>query len=463
MKQNRSMTSKIWFYLIIFSIIILTFLWLFQVIFLKSYYRLMKEKDIRNIVSTISQNYNSNQINDILDHLSFSNNVCIEIIDNLNSLYSSNSNIRGCLIDKDVNDWKYIDSKLNFLKSNNETFKYITTNPRFKNQTLVYGKKITSNVTVFVTTSLEPLDSTVDILASQLIYVTIIVLILSFIVAYFISKKISKPIVKINDETKEMACGNYNINFDVESNIKEINELSDTLNKTSKELAKTENLRREFMANVSHDLKTPLTMIKAYSEMARDLNCKNVKKRTENLNVILEETDRLNLLVNDILELSKVQANVEKLNIEQFNLIELIIDILKRYEYLKVSENYDFIFNYETNNIVRADKKRIEQVIYNLINNAINYTGEDKKVYINVKNINGGVKVEIQDTGKGIDEKDLNLIFEKYYKIDKTYQRETKGTGLGLSIVKNILVNHNFSYGVESIKNKGTTFWFIIK
>ena len=423
----------------------------------------MKEKDINNIVTIISQNYNSNNFEDILDNLSFSNNVCIEMIDNLNSIYSSNSNIRGCLIDKDVNDWKYIDSKLEFIKSDKEIFTYETTNPRFKNQTLVYGKKISSRFIVFVTASLDPLDSTVDILASQLIYVTIIVLVLSFIVAYFISKKISKPIVRINEEAKEMANGKYNISFDVETNIKEINELSNTLNETSKELSKTEKLRREFMANVSHDLKTPLTMIKAYSEMARDLNSKNQKKRIENLNVIIEETDRLNLLVNDILELSKVQSNVEKLNIEQFNLIELINDILKRYEYLKVSENYNFIFEYETNNIVRADKKRIEQVIYNLINNAINYTGEDKKVYINVKNINEGVKVEIQDTGKGIDEKDLNLIFEKYYKIDKTYQRETKGTGLGLSIVKNILVNHNFKYGVNSIKNKGTTFWFIIK
>lgn len=463
MKQNNhSLNSKIWFYLIIFSVIILLSLWLFQVIFLKSYYRWMKNREIDNIINTISQEYNAENV-DILDELSFNNNVCIEIIDSNYLLYSSTSQIRGCLIDKDVNDYQYANKKIDFIKSSNTTFKYETTNPRFHNQTLIYGKKLANNLIVFVTSSLEPIDSTTGILASQLIYVTIGVFLLSFLVAYFISKKISGPIIKISKSAKEIANGNYDVKFDTSSNIAEINQLAETLNETSLELSKTENLRRELMANVSHDLKTPLTMIKAYAEMARDLNNKNIKKRTDNLNTIIDETDRLNLLVNDILELSKVQANVDKLNIEQFNLIDLIQTILNRYDYLKTTENYNFKFEYDTNIVVKADKKRIEQVIYNLINNAINHTGKDKLVIIKVKNINDGVKVEITDTGKGIDKKDLDLIWDKYYKVDKSYKRETNGTGLGLSIVKNILINHNFKYGVDTIINKGTTFWFIIK
>lgn len=461
--NNHSLNSKIWFYLIVFSGFILISLWLFQVIFLKSYYRWMKNREISDIVSSINNNYNASNFNDILDQLSFDNNVCIEVIDSSTLLYSSNSQIRGCLMNKDVNDFQYINKKLDFIKSSSTIFQYETTNPRFKNQTLIHGQKITNNLIVFITTSLEPMDSTTNILASQLVYVSIGVLLLSFIVAFFISKKISKPIVQINESAKEMSKGNYDIIFKTDTNIKEINELSKTLNDTTIELSKTENLRRELLANVSHDLRTPLTMIEAYAEMARDLNNKNTKKRTENLNIIIEETERLNLLVNDILELSKVQANVEKLNIEQFNLIDLISSILKRYDYLKTTENYQFIFEYDTNTIVRADKKRIEQVIYNLINNAINYTGNDKKVMIKVQTINEGVKIEITDTGNGIEEKDLQLIWDKYYKVDKSYKRETHGTGIGLSIVKNILINHNFKYGVESIKNKGTTFWFIIK
>ena len=315
---------------------------------------------------------------------------------------------------------------------------------------------------LFRSSSLEPIDSTIGILSSQLVYVTLGVLLFSFLVAYFISKKISKPIIQINDGAKEIANHNYDVKFDTLSNIIEIDELAKTLHEASTELSKTENLRRELLANVSHDLKTPLTMIKAYAEMARDLNNKNVRKRTDNLNIIIDETDRLNLLVNDILELSKVQANVEKLNIEQFNLLDLIQTILKHYEYLKTSENYQFVLEYGSCDIVRADKKRIEQVMYNLINNAINYTGHDKKIIIRIIDVSEGIKIEVSDTGNGIDEKDLALIWDKYYKVDKSFKREVYGTGIGLSIVKNILINHNFKYGVDTIKGIGTTFWFII-
>ncbi len=357
----------------------------------------MKNREIDGIINIISQEYNSENLLDILDDLSFSNNVCIEVINSDDLLYSSTSQIRGCLIDKDVNDYHYIDKKLEFIKSENITFKYETTNPKFHNQTLIYGKKLINNLIVFVTSSLEPIDSTIGILSSQLVYVTLGVLLFSFLVAYFISKKISKPIIQINDGAKEIANHNYDVKFDTLSNIIEIDELAKTLHEASTELSKTENLRRELLANVSHDLKTPLTMIKAYAEMARDLNNKNVRKRTDNLNIIIDETDRLNLLVNDILELSKVQANVEKLNIEQFNLLDLIQTILKHYEYLKTSENYQFILEYGSCDIVRADKKRIEQVMYNLINNAINYTGHDKKIIIRIIVVSEGIKEKFME------------------------------------------------------------------
>ena len=138
------------------------------------------------------------------------------------------------------------------------------------------------------------------------------------------------------------------------------------------------------MANVSHDLKTPLTMIKAYAEMARDLNSDDKEKREQNLNIIIEETDRLNLLVNDILELSKVQAKIGPLKLETINLTFLINKIIKRYDILKETENYTFIFEEKEEILVNADSKRIEQVIYNLVNNAINYVGADKTIWISL-------------------------------------------------------------------------------
>ena len=217
------------------------------------------------------------------------------------------------------------------------------------------------------------------------------------------------------------------------------------------------------MANVSHDLKTPLTMIKAYAEMSRDLCGNDKQKRDKNMNIIIEEVDRLTILVNDILTLSKVQSNIEALEYQEFDLVELINNILKRYNILIEKENYKFIFKNKKPIMINADKIKLEQVIYNLINNAINYTGDDKKVTIKIKNIDGNIKVEIIDTGKGIDDKDIPYIWDKYYKNKKKHKRNLIGTGLGLSIVKSILELHNYEYGVNSIKDKGTTFYFIIK
>ena len=460
LSKNKKLKSKIWLYLIIFSILILSFLWFFQVIFLDSYYEWSKTKEITEISNKVKNNYNSLDFIDILDELSFKNDICIEINKNNSLIYSSNTFKRGC-----TDEFK--DPKNNFLQefinSNEDKKIYKLLNSRFNNRILVVALKLDINTTAYITTSLEPLGSITKIFANQLIYVTIGVLILSFVIGYFISKKIASPITSINESANNMSKGNYDIKFEVNSDIEEINELADTLNKTKNELSKTEELRRELMANVSHDLKTPLTMIKAYAEMVRDLTYKNKEKRNDNLNVIIEETDRLNILVNDILDLSKIQSGTENLSIEKFNITELIRDIMKRYDILVQKENYQFILKFDKDYFIKADKKRIEQVIYNLINNAINYTGEDNKIIIDIIDKKDVIWVGISDTGKGISKRDLDLIWDKYYKTDKKHKRNAVGTGLGLSIVKNILVKHDFKYGVDSVINKGTTFWFEAK
>lgn len=181
------------------------------------------------------------------------------------------------------------------------------------------------------------------------------------------------------------------------------------------------------------------------------------------MDIIIEEVDRLTILVNDILTLSSVQSEIQQLHLSNFDLVELIHNILKRYDIFQEKENYQFIFKNKKQIIIKADQKKIEQVIYNLINNAINYTGDDKKVTIKIMDKNDTIRVEIIDTGSGIDQKDIPYIWDRYYKNKKRHKRNLIGTGLGLSIVKSILELHQYHYGVESIKNKGTTFYFEIK
>lgn len=456
--KRNSLKFKIWTSLIIFSILILSFLWLFQIIFLDSFYERAKIKDIANTIKEINTSYRNMSLDNKLDDLVLDNGVCIQIVSSGNVVYDSAAYNKGCMSNKNISDYKnaFINSLLD-----EETYKL--TNPKYNNEVLIRAIKLNPITFAFVSTSLDPLDSAIKVLQNQLIMITLIVLFLSFIVAFFISKKISKPIEEINANAAKIGKGDYSVVIKSTEDIDELNQLINTLNNTNKELSKTEKLRRELLANVSHDLKTPLTMIKAYAEMVRDLTIDDKVKSKENLNVIIEESDRLNLLVNDILDLSVLQSNTQELDYSDFDIVELINNILKRYRILESNQKYSFIFNYDKRIVIRADIKRIEQVIYNLLNNAVNYTGDDKTIKINIIENNLKARIEISDTGIGINKEELKLIWKKYYKVDKSHRRDKVGTGIGLSIVENILIKHKFKYGVDSIKEEGTTFWFEVK
>lgn len=403
-------------------------------------------------------NIDGNNIIESMDDITLDNNICLEYMDYYGNQYYYNNKISSCLLGRN----KIIDKELiKFKQSGEETSFEKILNPINNSVSLLYGIK-KGNGYIFLFTSLEDIGTTTSLIKNQLIYVTLLAILFSIVIAMFLSRRIAKPISDMTKNAKKLAEGNYNVQFTT-TGIREIDELANTLNYLEQEVSKTDEYRRDLMANVSHDLKTPLTMIKAYAEMIRDITLDNKEKTKENLNVIIDETDRLNILVNDILELSKLQNNQETLNIESFDIVELISDILKRYQIIKETENYNLILESPESIIVKADKKRISQVIYNLINNAINYTGDDLTVTIRITESSKDCKVEIIDTGKGIDEKDLTNIWNRYYKKEKNHKRNVVGTGLGLSIVKNILEQHNFKYGVSSVKDKGTTFYFQIK
>ena len=211
------------------------------------------------------------------------------------------------------------------------------------------------------------------------------------------------------------------------------------------------------MANVSHDLKTPLTMITGYAEMMRDLPGENTK---ENLQIIIDEVNRLNILVNDMLNLSRFSSKTVELNISKYSITNKLIEIVDRYKKFQDNNDYVFELDYNKEVYVIADDTKIEQVIYNFINNAISYSGNSKKITVKQEIVDKYVVIKVTDYGVGIKEEDLNYIWDRYYRIDKGHQRSTQGSGLGLSIVKSILEYHNFEYGVESISGSGSTFWF---
>lgn len=428
-----------------------------QIVFLNKYYEVYKKNQLNDIVNSIK----SNDSMDVhtLEDIAYNYGVCVSIYSNGIIQTISNTYNKGCLFSDKTSSDNYITS---FVESGNTEDTRLLYNKRFGNKTIIKALKYNDEVYIFLNTSVQPLDSSIILLKSQYGYIALIIFGISLIISYVISSQISRPIVKISDSAKKLANGDFNVSFSTDSKVQEIKELSTMLDLAKNELSKTDELRRDLMANVGHDLRTPLTMIKAYAEMTRDLESQTPEKRAENMNIIIEETDRLNILVSDILDLSKLQSSTYELKIEEFDLNELIRNIIKRFYILIDSDGYEFIYNNDKEIMVKADKKRIEQVIYNLLNNAVNYTGEDKKIYINVIDEKKKVLVEIRDTGKGIDKDEIKYIWNKYYHNEKKHKRNAFGTGLGLSIVKTILESHNYKYGVKSVKNKGTTFYFEI-
>ena len=217
-----------------------------------------------------------------------------------------------------------------------------------------------------------------------------------------------------------------------------------------------EHLQHELIANISHDLRTPLTMIGGYAEAMRDIPSENTP---ENMQIIMDETARLSTLVNEILDFSRLQTGALAMNPQPMSLTDTVQAIVTRVGKLTEKDGYVIRFAPEDNLTVVADETRIGQVVYNLLGNALTYTGKDKTVTLTQTRKDGRARLSVSDTGKGIAPEELPLIWNRYYRTQESHKRAVIGSGLGLSIVRNILEQHGAPYGVDS-GDGGTTFWF---
>ena len=312
-----------------------------------------------------------------------------------------------------------------------------------------------NEITVIMATVIRPVNVFRDVLVKQMLNVLAIIGLCSVLLSYILAKLIAKPISKINEEAKSLALGNYNVEF-AGSGYREVEELSNTLNYAAKELNKVESLRQELIANVSHDLRTPLTMISGYGEIMRDIPGENTP---ENVQIIIDEANRLSSMVNNLLDISKLQANTEELKLENIQLTKMIDDIVVRYQKML---DMEFVFEKDKDYVVYADSIRLQQVIYNLLNNAVNYSGDSHKIVVKQSIVNDMVRIDIIDYGIGVKKEDLPYIWNRYYKVDKEHKLSVAGSGLGLSIVKTILDKHQAKYGVISEYGKGSDFYFML-
>lgn len=466
--NNHSIGMKLWLYFILFAAALLSALWLMQVVFLQSFYEGMKTREIEQVAEKLGAAYGQPDFDTVLERTAFANSILVFVIDDGgNILASTDEHGPGKRPKKDSrdeffrplpDDYEQFTEKLS--QSESGSVSYTAEKQNFRGKSLVCGVAL-PEAALYISTPLDPVDSTTSILRTQLVYVTLAALVLSFVLAFFISRRFARPIASLTGQAKKLAEGEFPEAFD-KGFCSELDGLSDTLTFASSELSKVENLRRELIANISHDLRTPLTMIKAYTEMIRDISGDNKEKRTAHLGVIAVETERLTKLVNDILALSSIQSGGETLARDNVNLSELAKKILSRFDPIFAHEGYAFKTAIEPDQYVSADRQKIEQVFYNLIGNAMNYIGEDKLIAVNVRDLGGWTRVEIADHGDGISEDELAHIWDRYYRAS-THRRGQTGAGLGLSIVKGILELHGARFGVESHAGQGSSFWFELK
>ena len=478
-KNKSAMTFHLWRAFAMFSIVIMVVLWLLQVIFLNTFYESMKKNEIYKIGNRLVEKYNSDSRNffenlegeamgqGIFAHIFLEDGSLLKAPQSVSEFQNKENPpgrpsffMRNSIRDFNSENWEKFLDKVE--KSENKTAAYVISSRR-NMRTMVYGACLGETdgqkIYLYINSPLQPIDATRTVLQNQLIIVSVISVLSSLALAYFIARRFSKPIKQTSLFAKELAKGNYNVEFTA-NGYKEIDDLSGVLNQTAKELGKTEQLRRDLMANVSHDLKTPLTIIKSYAEMIRDISGDIKEKRDAHTGVIIDEAQRLSNLVNDILNLTKLQQGVATTQKHEFSFSDCLKSVVEKFKIYEEQDGYKIECSIDDNINSLGDEAKIIQVLNNLIINALNYSGESKKISVSLKKSGEKAIFEAKGYGEGIPKDELSKVWERYYRTGRSHTRELAGVGIGLSIVKEILDAHKADYGAISKEGEGTSFWF---
>ena len=469
LKRLRSLNVTLWKYFCFFALFIILLIGVIcYVIVQNSFLSFMQEK-IRTVGVTVSDRLDDAKnlspavaylaMDEFIERESFENNVNIAVLPPDGDIVLP---IEQRLSDSEREYWSGVQDIVGERLSDSETSVTIFAEGNMYTYaaTTDFAATPSGNNFVVVRYSVDIANDAMSNVQRYMIVVGIFAILIAFLIAYTMSQKVSDPLKSLTATANKMAKGDYNVNF-ASAEYQEIAQLSDALNYACSEIKKTDGFQKELLANVSHDLRTPLTMIKAYASMIKEISGDNPEKRNQHLQVIIDEADRLAGLVNDVLNMSKISSGINQINKKVFNLTEFLYGIMKKFEYLRDMQGYTFMIDIDPDLYTCADEEKIGQVLYNLISNAVNYTGEDKKVFVSLKYdpARGRIKFKVRDTGKGISKEDLPAIWDRYYRVKENHARPVKGTGLGLAIVKTILEKHAFDFGADSELGKGSEFW----
>lgn len=484
----KSVRFKLFFIMCVVILIIVLFLILINSIVLENFYIYSKTATIKQVYQKVNNYYASENPNINLEtelkKIAYKNNfdILIKTDTNLIIFTSDKEFLSSTYILKDINEITRENINTQNDKKNNLNIKITTDETNNINYMFLTGI-LDNGYVLYIRMPISPIKESVKISNTLLLMIGGVTLAVAGVVASFISKKFTNPILQLNDIANKMAKLDFSQKYRVTDTEDEINELgrsintmSDKLETTIKQLQKSnielekdieekskiDDMRKQFISDVSHELKTPIALIQGYAEGLIENVSTDEESRRFYAEVILDETNKMDRLVKQLLELMKLEYVKKEFNNEKFDINELINEVIRKCEVMLQKNNIQVEFESKKPIYVWADEFYIEQVVTNYFTNAIKHTeeiGNNKKIKITVKQLNDKMRITVFNTGKTIPEEDLTRIWGRFYKVDSSRNRQDGGTGIGLALVKAIMNNYQNEYGVNN-KKDGVEFYF---
>lgn len=481
----KSVRFKLFFTMCVVILVIILSLVLINSIVLENFYIYSKTATIKQVYQKVNDYYNTENTNVDLEtelkKIAYKNNfdILIKTDTNLIIFTSDREFLSSTYILKDINEIKSKSIEENETKINVKV-----TTDEVNNISYMFLTGILDNgYVLYIRMPISPIEESVKISNTVLLMIGGITLVVAGIIASFISRKFTNPILQLNDIANKMAKLDFSKKYRITDTEDEINELgrsintmSDKLEATIKELqknnielekdieekSKIDEMRKQFISDVSHELKTPIALIQGYAEGLIENVNSDEESRKFYAEVILDETNKMDKLVKQLLELMKLEYGKREFDNEKFNINELINEVLRKCSVMINEKNIKVYFENKEPIYVYADEFYMDQIITNYLTNAIKHAEEvekEIKIEIKVEKVSNKIRVSVFNTGENIPEEDLQRIWGRFYKLDSSRNRQDGGSGIGLALVKAIMNNYQNEYGVENKKN-GVEFYF---
>ena len=481
----KSVRFKLFFTMCIVIAVIVLCLVAINNVVLESFYLYSKTKTVRDLYKKINSYYNTNQngysLDDELRRIAYNNNfdIFIETEDNI-IIFSTDRDLYST-IDTITNAKNYNNNNSVIYSDNN--IKISRVKDKYNANYILLSGSLDNGYNLYISIPAVPIEESVQISNKALILIGIIILLISGFIASYISKKFTAPILELNEITDKMAKLDFSKKYRIVDADDEINELgknintmSDKLERTIKQLrennselekdieekSKIDEMRKQFISDVSHELKTPIALIQGYAEGLIENVSNDEESRKFYAEVILDESNKMDTLVKQLLELMKLEYGKREFNNSNFDIVELINEVIRKCRVMIEEKNIKIKFETKKPVIVFADEFYIEQVITNYFTNAIKHAmkvNEIKEIEIRIEEKEEKIRVSVFNTGENISEENIPKIWGRFFKEDTSRNRAEGGTGIGLALVKAIMNNYENAYGVIN-KENGVEFYF---